>query len=96
MSDYDTKISERIDVKNSDLTKQSQGIDWWNKLSIADKDPELLEELNRVISYSSIPDVPDDNMSNDKEGPNPVPDIHDQETVLRYAYDDMELGLPRE
>ena len=43
MSDYDTNISERIDVKNSDLTMQAQGIDWWKKLSIADEDPEFLE-----------------------------------------------------
>ena len=78
MSDYDTKIAERLDVKNSDLTKQAQGIYPWNKLSIADEDPELLEDLNRVISDSSIPDGPDDNMSDDKEGPTPVPDIHDQ------------------
>ena len=95
MSDYDTKISERLDIKNLDPTKQAQGIDRWNKLSIADEDPEFLEELNRVISDSSIPDGPDDNMSDDKEGPTPVPGIHDQETVPRDAYVDMELGLPR-
>ena len=66
MSDYDTKIVERIDVNNSDLNKQAQGIYQWNKLSIADEDPELLEELNRVISDSRIPDGPDDNTSDDK------------------------------
>ena len=66
MSDYDTNIAERIDVNNSDLTKQAQGIDRWNKLSIAYEDPEFLEKLNWVISDSSIPDGPDDNMSNDK------------------------------
>ena len=93
MSNYDTKISERLDVKNSDLTKQAQGIDRWNKLSIADEDPEFLEELNRVISDSSIPDGPDDNMSDDKEEPTPLPGIHDQETVPRDAYVDMEIGI---
>ena len=65
------------------------------KISSADEDPEFLEELNRVISDSSIPDGPDDNMSDDKEGPTPVPGIHDQETVPSDAYVDMELGLPR-
>ena len=55
MSDYNTRISERLDVKNSDLTKQAQGIYQWNKLSIAYEDPEVLEELNRVISDQSIP-----------------------------------------
>ena len=43
MIDYDTKIAERLEVNNSDLTKKSKGIDQWNKLSIEDKDPELLE-----------------------------------------------------
>ena len=94
MCDYDTKISERLDVKNSELTMQAQGIDLWNNLSIADKDPEFLEELNRVISDSSIPDGPDDNVSNNKEGTTPVPGFHYQETVPSDAYVDMELGLP--
>ena len=95
MSDYGTNIDERLDVKNSDLTMQAQGIDLWIKLSIADKDPKFLEELNRVISDLSIPDVPDDNMSDNKEGPTPVPGIHDQENVPIYSYVDMELCLPR-
>ena len=29
MSDYDTKISKRLDIKNSDLRRQTQGIDRW-------------------------------------------------------------------
>ena len=53
-----------------------------------------MEELNRVIGDLSIPDGPDDNMSDYKEGPTPVPGIHDQETVPSDAYVDMELGLP--
>ena len=53
-----------------------------------------MEELNRLISDLSIPDGPDDNMSNDKEGPTPVPGINDQETVPNNEYVDMELGLP--
>ena len=54
-----------------------------------------MEELNRIISDSSILDGPDDNVSDDKEEPTPVPGIHDQETVPRNAYVDMELGIPR-
>ena len=34
-------------------------------------------------------------MSDDKEGPNPVTGIHDQETVPSNAYVDMELGITR-
>ena len=40
--DYDTIVSEGISVKESYLLKQVQNIDHWNKLSIADQDPELL------------------------------------------------------
>ena len=94
MIDYDTKISERLDVKVLDLTMQEKGIDQLNKLSIADKDPEFVEELNRVISDSIILDGPDDNASDDKEGPTPVPGIHYQETVPSDGYFDMDLGLP--
>ena len=95
MSDYDTKISERLDVKNSDLTMQAQGIDQWNKLSIADEDTEPLKELNSVISDFSIPDGPYDNAINDNVEPIPVPGNHDQETVTSDAYVDMKLGLTR-
>ena len=34
-------------------------------------------------------------MSDDKEGTTPVRGIHDQETVPRNAYVDMELGISR-
>ena len=74
---------------------QAQGIDQWNKLLIADEDPELQEELNRVISDLIIPDGPDDNVSDDKKEPTPIPGIKDQETVPIDAYDDMKLGIPR-
>ena len=33
-------------------------------------------------------------MSDDKEGPTPVTDIHDKETVSSDAYVDMVLGIP--
>ena len=74
---------------------QEQGIYWWNKLLIFDKDPEILEELNQVNSDSIIPDGPYDTTSDYKEGTTPVPGIHDQDTVPSYAYVDMELVLPR-
>ena len=52
-----------------------------------------MEQLNRVISDSSIMDRLDDEMSNNKEGPTHVPGIHDQETGPSDANVDMELGL---
>ena len=35
-------------------------VDWWNKLTVADEDPEFLDESNRVISDVSIPNGEDD------------------------------------
>ena len=87
-----------ICFKDSDLLKQVQNVDHWNKLLIADQNPELLEELNQVISDSSIPDGPDDNMNSDlgktSEAPTTVPGIHDQDIFPSEAYVNMELGLP--
>ena len=39
---YDTKVAESLIVKYSDLSKQVQNVDCWNKSSIADQDPEFL------------------------------------------------------
>ena len=99
MGDYYTKVTERISVDASDLSNQVQNVDCWNKLSIADQYPKLLEELNRGISDSSIPDGPDDDTNRDvgktSEDPTTVPGIHDQDIVPSDAYVNMELGLPR-
>ena len=35
MEDYSNKVAERLSVKESDLSKQVQIVDRWNKLSIA-------------------------------------------------------------
>ena len=97
MEDYDTKVVERLSVKDSDLSKQVQNINRWNKLSITDQDPEFLEELNQVISDSSIPDIPDDDTKSDvgkiSEAPTNVPNIHDKDIIPSYAYSNMGLGL---
>ena len=98
MEDYDNKISDRQNFKNSDLSKQVQNVERWNKLSIADQDPEFLEETNRVISDSSITDGQDDNTNRNigkiSEAPTTVPDIHDQDVVPSDAYVNMESVLP--
>ena len=80
MEDYETKVAEILIVQDSYLSKQLHNVDRWNKLSIADQDPELLEKLNLVISDSSIPDGPDDdtnsNVGKISEYPTTVPDLH--------------------
>ena len=62
-----------------------------------DQDPELLEELDRVISYSSIPDGPDNNTNRDvgkiSKDQTTAPGIHDKEVFPSDAYVKMELGL---
>ena len=99
MEDYDTKVVERLSVKDSDLSKQVHNIYCWNKLSITDQDPGLLEELNWVISDSSIPDIPDDDTKSDvgkvSEAPTTVPNIHDKDIIPSDAYSNMGLGLLR-
>ena len=99
MQYYGTNIVERLSIKDSYLSKQVQNVHRWNKLSIADQDPEFLEELNQVISDSSIPDIPDDDTKSDvgkiSEAPTNVPNIHDKNIIPSYAYSNMGLGLLR-
>ena len=99
MEDYDTNISERISAKDSYLSNQVQNVYHQNKLLITDKDSELLEELDRVISDSIIPDGPyyntNGNIGKTSEAPTTVPGIHDKEVVPSDSYVNMELGFPR-
>ena len=99
MEDYDTKVAEKTSDKDSYFSKQVQNIDNFNKPSIADQDPEFFEELNQVISDSSIPDGKyDDTNSNVGkicEAPTTVHGIHYQEGVPSDAYVKIELGFPQ-
>ena len=56
-------------------------VERWNKLTVADQDPEFLDGYNRVISDGSIPNGEDDNEIDGKK----------QED----SYVNMELGLLR-
>ena len=56
-------------------------VDRWDKLTVADEDPEFLEESNCVISDGLIP--------NCEDGINT--DVEEQE----YGCVNIELGLPR-
>ena len=93
MEDYDTKVLERLNFKDSDLSNQVNNVDCWNKLSIADQDPEFLEGLDLVISELDIPDGPDDAINNKIgkiiEAPTTVPGIHYQEVVPSEEYANM-------
>ena len=74
---------------------QVHNVDCWNKLLTADQDHELLEELNRVISDSIIPDGKYYNTNNNvgiiSEAPTNLPVIYNQEVFLSDAYINMEL-----
>ena len=50
MIEYDIAIKWRLDLKNADLLKDLAILYRWNKLTVAHKDPEFLDESNRVIS----------------------------------------------
>ena len=56
-------------------------VEQWNKLTVADEDPQLLDEYNRAISDVSIPNGEDDNKT----------DYAEKED----SYVNMELGLPK-
>ena len=56
-------------------------VELWNKPTVADEDPEFLDEQNRVISGVSIPNSEEDNQTDDEE----------KEDI----YVNMELGLPK-
>ena len=55
MIEYDIAIKWRLDLKNADLLKDLAILYRWNKLTVAHKDPEFLDESNRVISDGLIP-----------------------------------------
>ena len=44
MREYNITIERRLDVKDADLSKDLAMVDRHNKLTIADEDPELLDE----------------------------------------------------
>ena len=56
-------------------------VERWNKMTVADKDAEFLDEYNHVVSDGSIPNGEDDKKTDDEEKEN--------------SYVNMELGLPR-
>ena len=50
MREYNTEIEWRLDLKDAYLLKDLLVVDRWNKLTVADEDPEFLEKYNSVIS----------------------------------------------
>ena len=61
MIEYNIAIEQRLEVKDADLSNDLAMVELWNKLTIADEDPEFLDEYNRVLSDGSIPNGEDDN-----------------------------------
>ena len=61
MREYDIAIEHIRDVKDSYLSKDLATVDRWNKLTVADEDPEFLENFNSVISDGYIPNGEEDN-----------------------------------
>ena len=80
MSQYDININERLKVNDSDLTSKIVDIDQWNRLSVIDIDEAFIDEFNKVISDTTLPDV-DHSIHN-------IDNVND-------PYLQMEIGLSR-
>ena len=66
MRESNIAIEQRLDVKDAYLSKDLVMLERCNKLTVADEDPDFLDEYNRVISDGSIPNGEDNNDTNDK------------------------------
>ena len=56
---YDEKIDEKMKAKDIDNGKEMGEQPAWNRLSLDDEDNDFIEEFNRVIDDSSVPDTED-------------------------------------
>ena len=56
---YDMKILQKMDANNIDNGREMGQQPAWNRLSLDDEDNDFIEEFNRVISDSSVPDAED-------------------------------------
>ena len=54
---YDATIDERMKANDIDNGKEMGDQPAWNRLSLDEEDNDFIEEFNRVINDSSIPDV---------------------------------------
>ena len=66
MIEYDIAIKWRLDLKNADLLMDLAILYRWNKLTVADEYPEILDRYNRVICDVSIPNGENDNKTDDE------------------------------
>ena len=65
--EYNISIEQRLDVKDVDLPKYLAMSERWKKLTVADEDPEFLDEYNHVISDGLVPNGEYDNKTDDEE-----------------------------
>ena len=66
MIEYNIVIKLGLEVKDADLLNDHVMVERWNKLTIADENPEFLGEHKCVIRYGSITDG-EDNIDTDKK-----------------------------
>ena len=67
MVDYNIAMEQRLDVNDSDLSKDLAMVELWNNLTVVDEDTEFFNKYNRVISDGSIPNVEDNNKTYNEE-----------------------------
>ena len=68
MEDYDKKMNERLDIKNPENSNNPSDICEFNRLSMDSYDQEFIDDMNKVISYETIPEQDSINNSDVLDG----------------------------
>ena len=88
MEDFDLKIKDRLEAKDTDLSEDMKKQPFWNRLSLDENDKEFMQEY-RGINKDSYSDENEGEVAGGKE-PNIEPTLDSFDGYLN-----MELGMPR-
>ena len=59
MTDYDTHLDQKMNVKYEDLTDKVTGINEWNRLSLYKFDKVFSNNMNKFIGDKLLPHIED-------------------------------------
>ena len=88
MEEFKEVIRKALDANHVDNSIMAQAQPKWNRLSLEDDDVDFIEDFNRVINDSSIPDADTPTSNGELKDKESTPDGYDN-------YLGMELGMPR-
>ena len=60
---YDTRLEQRLNVKDEDLAKKITDLNGWNMLSLDDFDKVFFDNINEVIDDKFLPHIKDVKLS---------------------------------